>query len=654
MPWRCLTDISGPFYDREKPFRNWSSFPFYQLDLPHAPFVDYGQLAQGIARARRYLEAIHAQGYTGIVVDNLPHLVGFENAPSTIYTPDSPYRLRAARYRTALKPLFEQVVQRGMEVFVTTDMQWSTPPVRRFVGRLSVYNPRLAAVNRWALEELFTQLPQVRGLVVRIGETGGAHNQGQNYTGHMLYTTSEHLRQLINTLLPVCVQYDRLLIIRTWSIGIGELGDLLWSPTRYAATFAGYDSPHLLVSIKHGPADFFRMHPHNPTLGLPGPAQIIELQNRREYELFGMVPSAVVPLHQNVMQHAVATNRRFAGVWAWNSVGGWGGGRAALGATGWNLWTELSSTLTADLTHNPDLDPSTFVHDWCRERFDPAFASAVAELYLESAGFIERGWYPGRLPQGERNLGAIYLPSLLWVWWMRPTASLVIWAYLATAVTDREALLQAGIKTVARLAEHIERLSQLAPASDPRAAFVLESARYFHDVLLVAHHIRSLMLRGFAAAGASRRADWNAVAAEASRVRTVIRQHHAAWANNPEFPPLEIAEIDAFLQALERQPGALWLRTRIASLLVERLKTGQRLGRQVRTGGLIAMAVLVFLLFYEGRPRAGATGALASLLLVLPLRQRAIKLLLPWFSRRFNLLPSIFFETGPAFTEWTA
>jgi hypothetical protein len=48
---RLLTDIAGPFYDPAKPFRNWSVLPFYQLDLPNAPFVDREQLERGLARA---------------------------------------------------------------------------------------------------------------------------------------------------------------------------------------------------------------------------------------------------------------------------------------------------------------------------------------------------------------------------------------------------------------------------------------------------------------------------------------------------------------------------------------------------------------------------------------------------------------------------
>jgi hypothetical protein len=136
-------------------------------------------------------------------------------------------------------------------------------------------------------------------------------------------------------------------------------------------------------------------------------------------------------------------------------------------------------------------------------------------------------------------------------------------------------------------------------------------------------------------------------------VRQVIAQHQAAWAGNADLPPLEVEEIATFLHSLERHPKMFWARARLACMLVDRLQTRQRRGRQRHPGRMIAMAVLVCMLFYEDRPRAGIAGAVASLLFIPPLRQRAVRLLLPWLNRRFNLLPSIFFEAGPAVTEWT-
>jgi hypothetical protein len=438
--------------------------------------------------------------------------------------------------------------------------------------------------------------------------------------------------------------------VRTWSIGIGELGDLLWSPERYRAVFHGFDSPWLLASIKHGPSDFFRLLPHNPTLGLPGPRQIVELQNRREYELFGMVPNSIARLHQDVLHHAAA-NPCFAGVWAWNSTGGWGGGRAAIDAQGWSVWTELSSALTAALVRDPGLDTCEFTERWCAERFGGEFGAALAHVYLESEELIERGWYNGRLPAGRRTLGAIYLPSLLWIWWMRPTASLLIWAYLASASGDSQALRSARVAAAERLDWHADRLAALAP---PDAAGLAESVRYLADAIAVAHTIRSFMDPAFDAAWYGRRERWDELVNDVREVRAALKRHRSCWAGNADLPALELDEIEAFLSAIERAPPLIWLQARGACLLIGQLRRERRAGCASYAAGLAVAGALAVVLSGRNRQIAGIVGVLASLALASPLRQRAIGLALPWLSRRFHLLPSIFFETGPAFTEWTA
>jgi hypothetical protein len=617
-----LADISGPFYDVRKPFRNWSAFPFTQIDRPTPPYVDQDQLDCGLARACAHLEALHAQGYTGVVIDNLAHLVTFDDSPRPIYAAGSPFRLRALAYRAAFGRLFARAADLGMEVYVTTDMQWSTPPLRHAVGVMCAESPRLAELNRLALGELLTAMPQVAGLVVRVGEAGGAHNQGGDYQGHMLYTSPASLRALIESLLPVCVAHGRRLIIRTWSVGIGELGDLICSPERYRETFGDLRSPSLLVSVKHGPADFFRLMPHNPTLGLPGPRQIIELQNRREYELFGMVPSSVAALHRSTLARAAA-DPQCAGFWAWNSTGGWGGGQAALGEQGWSLWTELSSALTAALAQDVCLDTEGFVRGWISDRLraTPAFANALADLYLESAELIERGWYMGRLPGAAGSLGGIYLSPLLWVWWVRPTAALPIWAYLADSVGSVAGVVRAGAESAARAQAHADRLASLAPAGDPQVAVLVDSARYLASALDVAHAARALMLPLMGAAWRGARPPYAELRASARRASALLKAHRAAWAGRDDLPPLEVAELEQLAHRLERTPWQVWVQARATCAVVRRLRAG--------------------------RPAGQATGA--------PLGRAGtllMSLALPWLSRRLNLLPSIFFETGPSIGEW--
>ncbi|NOK59478.1 MAG: hypothetical protein GFH27_549285n3 [Chloroflexi bacterium AL-W] len=656
MKRRCLADVGGPFYDVHKPFRNWSALPFYQLDLSHAPYVDCAQLATGIHRAQRYIGDIHTQGYNGIVIDNMAHLITFDHTPVSIYPADNPYRQRAMIYRDAFSTLFETATQHDMDVFVTTDMQWSTPLVRQFVGRLDPDNPRLTDINIWALQELFITMPQVRGLMVRIGETGGAHDQGDSYQGHMLYTSTQRLRYLIDTLLPICEAFDRLLIIRTWSIGIGELGDLMWSPERYRATFARYTSPHLVISIKHGPSDFFRLQPRNPTLGIPGPTQIVELQNRREYELFGMVPSAVVPLHQDIIQQETSHNPRFGGVWAWNGSGGWGGGDAALGQHGWSVWTELSSAVTATLIQSPDTDTTLFVQRWCIERFDEPFGNAVANIYLTSAKLFEQSWYVRQHDAAETTLGAIYIPSLLWMWWMRPTASLIFWAYLASVADNINAIIHDSATINEQFSHMVENLLSLTPSYGEQEREIAESVRYLRDVMCVAHHIRALLLRAFDAVWQNERHHWTALAREAAGVQKILQQHYGTWQERGDYPPLELDEIRTFLRTFHRTPGLLWPQARATCLLISQLRTRRWSGRHARIVGMSAATMFVASLLTKGRRGIGVmgvAGVFASVMYAPPVRQHAVGVLLPWLNRRFYLLPSIFFETGPSITEWT-
>ncbi|PDW00883.1 hypothetical protein [Candidatus Chloroploca asiatica] len=648
-----LADLSGPFFDPEKPFRNWSSFPYDQLDLPTAPYVDLHQLDQGVARACAQLDVLHAQGYNGVVVDNLAHLVAFDGPGEPVYAADSPVRRRALVYRRAFASLAEHAAALGMHFFVTTDMQWSTPELRQAVGVLDAGNPRLVALNQRALAELFAALPQVSGLVVRVGEAGGAHNQGDTYTGHMIYTTSAALRMLIEQLLPVCEESGKQLIIRTWSVGIGELGDLICSPARYAATFGGLTSPNLLVSIKHGPADFFRLLPANPTLGLPGPRQLIEFQNRREYELFGLVPSSIVTLHGMALARA-ARDPQCAGFWAWNSTGGWGGGQASLGQSGWNLWTELNSAVTAALADQAAFASETFVRDWLHTRLglvcSPAFVDVAADLYRDSAQFLEQGWYMSHLPQAVNRLGGVYLSPLLWVWWMRPTASLPIWAYLAGAVASPQTVLEASARAVARARKYAERLAELATEA-AEVQFVVDSARYLADVLALAYAIRACMFALLQQAQAVEPRLRSDLRKEVAQLMEQIAMHQATWRQRRDFPALELEEVERFLAELRTHPRRLELQARFALAAVGLIRH-ERKRALAGAAGLVGATGVALVMLGHRHGRLGLASLATGLALLAPLRHQAFQALLPWFSERFNVLPSIFFETGPALGEW--
>jgi hypothetical protein len=72
---------------------------------------------------------------------------------------------------------------------------------------------------------------------------------------------------------------------------------------------------------------------------------------------------------------------------------------------------------------------------------------------------------------------------------------------------------------------------------------------------------------------------------------------------------------------MARRPWQVWMQARASCALVRHLQAARPAGQAA------------------GVP-LGRAGALA------------MSLALPWLSRRLNLLPSIFFETGPSIGEW--
>ncbi len=59
---------------------------------------------------------------------------------------------------------------------------------------------------------------------------------------------------------------DKSIIFRTWSVGVGEVGDMRTNPESYDRLLASIDSPNLIVSTKLAGDDFYSNLPLNRTL----------------------------------------------------------------------------------------------------------------------------------------------------------------------------------------------------------------------------------------------------------------------------------------------------------------------------------------------------------------------------------------------------
>lgn len=138
-------------------------------------------------------------------------------------------------------------------------------------------------MQKAAFTELFNRY-DIDGIILRFGEGGKAYDLASGYKSEIAYKTPMQINALLKNILPIFEKYGKKCIFRTWTIGLGDAGDLVWNPQTYADTFSGITSANFIASVKYTPGDFFWYATLNPTIGQGNVAQIVEVENRREYE----------------------------------------------------------------------------------------------------------------------------------------------------------------------------------------------------------------------------------------------------------------------------------------------------------------------------------------------------------------------------------
>jgi hypothetical protein len=393
--------------------------------LPRAPWVDAAGADQITAQFRQFVDHSLAQGYNGIVVPGFLEYVTFAKVGDghAVYPAGDPHIARAQAMVAAFGPMLRYAHDAGMRVFLLTDMLAVSPPLESYLNRtyggLVVDNPALWTVYQAALAELFEQLPFVDGLMVRVGEGGAVYQAGWDYSSRLAVTTAPSVQQMLRALLSVAGTYGKDIIFRSWTVGVGPVGDLHINPASYEAVLGAFDDPHLIVSTKYVAGDFYSHLPLNPTLAVGTQRRIIEFQARREFEGFGSLPDNLLPEEQQALRQLLAANPHIEGVWNWTQDGGplYAGPRSLYLRTGfWPLY-DLNTYGTARLAWQPDADPTQLTSEWVRQTFsaDPATADAITTALNRSRDAITRGLYIG--PYAENSVKALGLapPPMMWI-----------------------------------------------------------------------------------------------------------------------------------------------------------------------------------------------------------------------------------------------
>ncbi|GAA2384126.1 hypothetical protein Cme02nite_66760 [Catellatospora methionotrophica] len=608
--------------------------------LPQAPWVDPAAVARIDAQFRQFVDHAAAQGYNGVVVPGFLEYVTFAKVGDgrAVYPAGDTHVDRARAMVAAFGPVFRYAEDMGMKVFLLTDMLAVSPPLEayltRTVGGLDVADARLWAVYQAGLAELFESMPFVDGLMVRIGEGGEVYAQnGWDYSSKLAVTTDVAVRAMLRALLDTAGRADREVIFRTWTVGVGAVGDLHTNPASYQQVLGGFDDPHLIVSTKYTLGDFYSHLPLNTTLLAGEHRRIVEFQARREFEGFGSLPNDLGALHRQALRDFLAANPKVEGVWNWTQDGGplRAGPMSLYLRTGfWQLY-DLNTYAVARLAWDPDADPAQVTADWAYRTFsgDPATVAAIGQAMALSREAVTKGLYLG--PYADRTVKALGLepPPMMWIfeWDIATGDSAALDSIYAVTGGRVDQAIDEGERAVALA----RRMRDLVAATDPatwreprlRAAFT-STLDYQVNLFETLGAYRTMVLR---------HAQWLDTGDQAAydgwrQAETVYRGardvHRQRYGGDLDLPAYNFTAADLGAARADRDPVMAWA-----------------------ARGLLALILLVFVLGLRGRGRGGAAARALLLGAVRPWRVAGLEVppsrldrVLVWLVPAFVLVAS--------------
>ena len=436
-----LIDGIGPFFrhvDQER--INWSKIPFAEIETSDG--IKPEVLDSVPNDFRTLIREAKSQGYNAVTLDDAAHLIPCADYPANLSS-----KIKA--YRKLFRVLLRIATDEEIDVYLTTDVMFFNETLAQIIGRSR------EKVNQWlkeSLRELLNDFPTIAGIITRFGESDGVDVRGDFHSELWLRKASD-ARQMLQALLPVFENAERLLIFRTWSVGANPIGDLAFSSDRYQQVFGQINSPSLVVSLKYGETDFFRYLRVNPLFFESDHKKIVEFQARREYEGFGAYPSFIGwDAEQHLRELQAATN--LVGMSVWAQTGGWGKRRQLTFIRDSSVWVELNAYALARLWRGVDCEQ--IIRDFAAAKLPQADARMLVEFLRHSDIVIKDLLYVRELAQRRLYFRRLRLPPQIFVFWDRILIDPMIKKVLRSLVRDRQAALDQGRKAMSQLEKMIE------------------------------------------------------------------------------------------------------------------------------------------------------------------------------------------------------
>lgn len=598
----------------------------HEAVLPGPPYVDPDAFARVESDLVDYLDLMRAYGNNGIVHGAFLDLIDFDlvGDGTQVYAADSPYRERHETLREHLGRLWTVAEDAGMEIYLGHSQLALTPPLEAYLrdqlGELDTEDPRLWEVYQAGLAELFERFEELDGIVIRIGEAGSIYDpeDGLEYTTRLEVRTDEAVRAMLTAFLEVAEAYDRDIVFRSWTVGIGEVGHLHHRADVYERVLSELDSPNLVVSTKYVQGDFYRYIPFNETLLTGDHRRIVEVQNRLEFEGFMAFPNLIGPLHGAALSHFVAGNNQVEGVWQWNQMGGpqQAGPMSLYPFHGFWAHIDANAYTTSRHAFDLDADPTDVAADWVRRSFgsDPAVVAPLTEVLSRSREAAAKGLYVSAFAEQLVLALGLETTPMMWIfeWDIVSGSSSVLSTTYYTARDDVDAAVAEGEEAAALAREMAELAAGVDPAlvTDPEllAAFVA-SLDHQVDLFETLAAWRATFLeyhRWLDTGDATARSAWRTAAADFELRRAA---HVERYGGDLDFPAYSFFAVERGMAHAERTEAMAWLARGLLALLVVVVAVGGAVlaGWLPRRPGTAAAAALTSALV-----RPGADHGLAS------------------------------------------
>ncbi len=427
MEWHIL-DAIGPFFRGIEQRRiNWSKIPFEHLAVDGtARRAQWDRIASDLTilatEARRL-------GFNALTLDDVAHLVPHPWHGEEVNT-------RLTVFREEFAVLLRMLHDLGMAVFLTTD----AVPISN--GVLTATGGRRKEIDEWfrgILTNVLDSFPEVRGIILRIGESDG-HDVHDPLRSRLHLKNSSDTNRFLRDLLPLFEARGRMLIFRTWTVGAHRIGDLIWHRRTLEETLQGIDSPAFVVSMKPGESDFFRYLPLNRAFFRISQPKILEVQARREYEGAGEFPSFIGWDCERIARELVGVEN-LIGISVWCQTGGWHAFRrlAFLEEDGSDIWLRLNTVAAIRILKDGDT-----VEQVVTELTGPDHAMPALELLRHAETAVRELYYIEEFARLKLFFRRVRIPPLLHVYWDCLFINPAVRRVLVYFVQDPERALRSG------------------------------------------------------------------------------------------------------------------------------------------------------------------------------------------------------------------